>query len=183
MTQTITLSFSLTLEVPDGVTVAGIAPTATVRAPPPAPLAVVPTGPALPRGKAPGKLQRSLLEALASRHGRLSDPAGRTLGRIVKLAGAASPNSASACLKTLDDQGLIERQIQAKRCYRITLTPAGWAAIDRTPPTSQDIDTAPARAPKQAATMPELGPIERRPFDPDEVRAQQADALIDSGTG
>lgn len=62
-----------------------------------------------------------------------------------------------------------------------SLTPKGWAAIGRTAPAGPRTTEAPAK-PDLAAVpdppaIPDLGPIERRPFDPDRVRQQQANAL------
>lgn len=129
-----------------------------------------------------GDLQRALLEALASRHGRISDPRGGATGRLAELAGATCAQThVNTTLRRLEELGHLERQVTGRRCFRITLTPGGWDAIGQTPPHSSTIDTASAEpaAPSAADVprMPDLGPIERRRFDPDDVRRRQAELV------
>lgn len=59
-----------------------------------------------------------------------------------------------------------------------SLTARGWAAIGRTAPASAPRATAaPPKPPERPTPGPiDLGPIERRPFDPDRVRQSQAEA-------
>lgn len=192
MTQTIDLTFSLRLTIPDGVQlVSGPTAAAVVeQLPPPAVLADVlelPTAKAT-TAKRPlrlGKLQRALLWALASRHGRVSDPNGKAAVRLSEIAGASSVESTSTALKRLEEEGLVDRTMpNARRTSRIVLTGEGWSAIGQTPPQAETIDTRPRPAAKPAGArlaVPVLGPIERRPFDPDEVRATQADLEYEPG--
>lgn len=187
MTQTITLTFSLTLELPDGVTIE-TAPTvspkaAAVVAQLPPPIRAVPDPPVDGRTSRLGPLQRSLLQALASRHGRLADPQGRATIRLAELAEAPAARAATMAVQKLEERGLIERtMLNSRRTSRIVLTAEGWAAIGQTPPHSSGIDTTsaePAAAEPDGSTplMPDLGPIGKRAFDPDDVRRRQAELV------
>lgn len=90
------------------------------------------------RGRRLGDAQRSILEALATRHGRISDPKGGATARLAQLAAATgAQTSVNATLRRLEELGHLERQISGRRCFRITLTPAGWEAIGKTPPPFQ----------------------------------------------
>ena len=54
-----------------------------------------------------------------------------------------------------------------------SLTAKGWAAIGRTAPTAPK-PPSPLAAVPDTPKVPDLGPIEKRPFDPDAIRNQQA---------
>lgn len=182
MSQTITLT--ITLEVPDGAQVAVTPPTPEVvaavdvageRRPR---LAVTPDAPEIPRLKL-GRTQKAFLHALAERHGRIADPKGFAGSRLCEIAGSQH-GPGSGVIKRLDELGLVERTMpNPRRITRIVLTPAGWEAIGQTPPHSSTIDKAREKPTEptepERPAMPVLGPIERRPFDPDQIRADQAD--------
>lgn len=185
MTQTITLTFTVTVELPDGAQL-------TVAAPPVVTgpkLAVVPPpalGPvgdhslAVAKVRSPrlGGLQRSVLTALADAGGHVADGKGKAGAHLAALVGTPANNCATCC-RVLERSGFVARVMRnSKRCTRVSLTPAGWDAIGRTPPSPKDTAGPPASAPERTVPpMPEPGPIGRHRFDPDEVRNAQADAL------
>lgn len=141
--------------------------------------------------------QLAVLNALADQGGLIVDRSGRVTNRLMALAGVtfAAPQTV---LRKFEQRGLVQREVNGTRSYLVRLTKAGWALIGREPstivsapppppPTAEQrparmVETPPAprpdvAPPSAAPQMPQCGPIERRPFDPDEVRAQQAHAL------
>lgn len=177
MTQVLTIT--ITIEVPDGVTVAAAAPAAAHVERPAAPERSERPGP-VATGYRLGHAQTAVLTALADRHGRLADPTGHAVAKLAEIAGSPSVNQCAGVLRKLDDLGLVERTLpSARRTSRVVLTPKGWEAIGRSPVRAEDIDTSTAEpaAPSPAPAMPVLGRIERRSFDPDRVRENGASAL------
>lgn len=125
MSQVITI----TLEVPDGVTVAVATTSAEA-----APVAAAPGETVATRKSDLGTTERTLLDQLAETHGRHLDRSGRATTQLIDLAGCDSMPAAKQALVRLAERGLIEREIQGKRCYRIALTREGWAAAKRSRP-------------------------------------------------
>ena len=84
----------------------------------------------------------------------------------------------AASRQKLLDAGLIDQhQPNGRNATAITLTAEGWKFIGRTPPASIGRPVAAVPDAPSAPRIPDLGPIERRPFDPDRVRQGSAGAL------
>ena len=117
-------------------------------------------------------LRRRLLVVLAD-EGTVEDPAGHV---TTVLAGLLDSTAARVgdVLRQAIAQGLVEvkRNSVTGRTFRVRLTDAGRAEVGRNQHTGSVIPKRrpdPAR-PVVAPPMPVLGPIERRPFDPDQAR-------------
>lgn len=126
----------------------------------------------LPGNAAPGTCAHTLLTAVA-------DAGGTFTGSLSDLAtnhGTGNRASSVAMASQLNRTGLVDA---VPRIGPVKLTPAGWAAIGRTPTAAAPKASTPSplAAVPDPPTIPDLGPIEKRPFDPDRVRQQQANAL------
>lgn len=169
------LVITIRIELPDGATVslAAPAPAATAKS-------VVAALPPLPRAQRQGLggTQRRVLEDLADHHGRISSPEGAACTRLADRIGM-SATQAAGVIRKLEAEALVTcTRPSGRRMSRIVLTPAGWAAIDRTPVTAEDVAPPEVAAPPpSAAAMPVLGPIGARPFDADAVRGQAVEGI------
>lgn len=155
--------------------------------PPPEPGRATPRPPTA-TSKGPGTvngLRRQLLEAIADEGGTWEGSAP-ALGRH---AGAATTEATvRMSIQKLKERGLISL-VKANRTKTrsISLTGAGWAALDRTPPkhpaaggaggSYSERSTEHSTEPRATVTDIDAGPIERRPFDAERARAGAAAAL------
>lgn len=153
------------------------APTPPVE-PPPAPKAATsaPKRTGASRGGRPkatgGTCSHAILNAVADAGGSI--PASASSIGIAH--GTGTEQSKRSAAADLVRDGLLTT---VPRTGPTRITEKGWAFIGRTAPAKPaDTSTKPelAAVPDPPA-MPDLGPIERRPFDPDRVRQQQAEAL------
>lgn len=117
-------------------------------------------------------LRRRLLVVLAD-EGVVEDPAGHVTTVLAGLLDTTA-SRVGEVLRQVHRQGLVEvdRNKVSGRTFRACLTDAGRAEVGRAQHTGRVIPRpAPAKpAAKPPPTMPILGPIERRPFDPDQAR-------------
>ena len=118
-------------------------------------------------------LRRRLLVVLAD-EGTVEHPAGKVTTVLAGLLGC-TPSRAGNVLTQATRQGLVEvhRHEVSGRTFRARLTDAGRAEVGRNQHAGSVIPKRrpdPAKPVQAAPPMPVLGPIERRPFDPERVR-------------
>lgn len=118
-------------------------------------------------------LRRRLLVVLAD-EGTVEHPAGKVSTVLAEILGC-TPSRAGNVLRQATAQGLVEvhRHAVSGRTFRARLTDAGRAEVGRQGHTGSIIPKRrpdPATPAAQPPAMPVLGPIERRPFDPERVR-------------
>jgi DNA-binding PadR family transcriptional regulator len=76
------------------------------------------------------KQRMDLLAALREAGGEVSDELGSATARLKELAGNRATNVSFTTLAArAEAEGLIERDVQGKRCYRIAITEAGREAV------------------------------------------------------
>jgi excisionase family DNA binding protein len=114
--------------------------------------------PEAPPAVDPPPLGAVLLRELAARGGEFSDPSGRAAAMItdaVEQRHGYNRQSISTTYRTLDTQGLIEREVDGKRTKRIALTPAGRAWLQANP---VEPDDEPTPEPSLELGQPEESP-------------------------
>jgi hypothetical protein len=143
-------------------------PAETPAAPAPAPAAAEPPAPAPAATRA------------ARRGGRLGGTYRGSINEYVDTLGTHSPKSTSTVVRQLAADGLLELTRSSPRVVTcIALTRAGWKQMGRgAPPVAKPRTVTDTAAPEQSAPeIPDLGPIERRRFDPDAARIAAGDAV------
>lgn len=128
--------------------------------------------------KTPGKptgYLAAVLDLLAD-HGGTWEGSSASLGRAVH---PGNPDSGTQTVKNAVKKGLASLTKDGNRVRSVSITRAGYEAIDRVPTASVNgLATLTEPGPDaNVVAMPEVGPIERRPFDPDRVRQSAAAAL------
>lgn len=150
MNRTITLSFTMKVNVPEGMVVSleDDGQAVTVAPAPETPphldapvtpadvVAALPEPPPVAADTPPdpnklGSTEQLLLDELANNSGHLDHPGGLATGLLIASARCSSADAARQALARLDERGYIDRQIRGKRCYRIALTSKGWASARR----------------------------------------------------
>lgn len=120
-------------------------------------------------------LRRRLLVVLAD-EGTVEHPAGKVPAVLAGLLDAPT-RRVSDVLRQATAQGLVEvkRNELTGRVFWVRLTDAGRAEVSRAQHAGRVIPKRrpdPAKPAPTPPAMPVLGPIERRPFDPDQARAR-----------
>ena len=118
-------------------------------------------------------LRRRLLIVLAD-EGTVEHPAGKVPAVLAGLLDVPTRRVSDA-LRQATAQGLVEvhRNEISGRTFRARLTDAGRAEVGRNQHAGRVIPKRrpdPAKPAPTPPAMPILGPIERRPFDPDQAR-------------
>lgn len=118
-------------------------------------------------------LRRRMLVVLAD-EGTVEHPAGKVSTVLAEILGC-TPSRAGNVLRQATAQGLVEvhRNEISGRTFRARLTDAGRAEVGRNQHAGSVIPKRrpdPAKPAVQPPAMPVLGPIERRPFDPERAR-------------
>lgn len=118
-------------------------------------------------------LRRRLLVVLAD-EGTVEHPAGKVSTVLAEILGCTSSRAGNV-LRQATAQGLVEvhRHAVSGRTFRARLTDAGRAEVGRAQHAGSIIPKRrpdPAKPAPTPPAMPVLGPIERRPFDPDQAR-------------
>jgi len=72
-----------------------------------------------------------VLEALLREGGAVEDPAGQATPLLKKYTGHKHTNSLSGVLSQIEEAGLIQRDMNGRRTYRIALTREGRATAER----------------------------------------------------
>lgn len=128
--------------------------------------------------KAPGKPTGYLAAVLnlIADHGGTWEGSAASLGSAVH---PANPESGKATVRNAEKKGWVSLTKDGNRVRAVSITRAGYEAIDRVPTAS--VSGLPALTEPdpdaEVVPMPEVGPIERRPFDPDRARQSAAAAL------
>lgn len=118
-------------------------------------------------------LRRRLLVVLAD-EGTVEHPAGHVTTVLADLLDSTATRVGEV-LRQATAQGLVDvdRNAVSGRTFRARLTDAGRAEVGRAQHAGSIIPKRrpdPAKPAAQPPAMPVLGPIERRPFDPERAR-------------
>ena len=171
----------LVVMVPAVAPTTGAASAPPVEAEPPAPVAPAPAPvrtakPARAKSaRAPGEVKsgtcsHAILTAVADAGGTIPS----TSARVGAIHGTDTDMANKKTAPVLVRDGFLAT---TPHTGPTSLTAKGWAAIGRTAPTTRPAPPAPVAEARPAPPKPiDLGPIERRPFDPDRVRQSQAEA-------
>lgn len=118
-------------------------------------------------------LRRRLLVVLAD-EGTVEHPAGHVTTVLAGLLDSTA-SRVGEVLRQAIAQGLVDakRNALTGRTFRVRLTDAGRAEVGRNQHAGRVVPKRrpdPAKPAAKPPAMPVLGPIERRPFDPERVR-------------